>query len=80
MLSNDMKCSDIFRLNYCDSSSAMNTKVLLQCISNKEDKKRFIEDYKHIIKSILAESAGIDNILCEFLDLNSKDFYAIKLR
>lgn len=75
MLSNDMKCSDIFRLNYCDSSSAMNTNVLLQCISNKEDKKRFIEDYNNAIKSIFAESAGIDSILYEFLNLNSKDFY-----
>lgn len=75
MLSTDMKCSDIFRLNYYASGSEINTPVLLQCIPNKEDKKRFIEDYNNAIKSIFAESAGIDNILYEFLDLNSKDFY-----
>ena len=75
MLSNNMKYGDIFRLNYYNGRSAINTKVLLQCIPNKEDKKRFIKDYNNIVNSIFTKCAGIDNILHEFLELNSKNLY-----
>ena len=71
MILNNMDFNEINKLSYCGDEVSLTPCIFKQFMS-KDEKKRFMDDYSAIIKSILSSCAGVDKILEKFIDLNKE--------